>query len=596
MSGETPYIVPEFEITKKKDLFSGVKGLSGDPNQNHMRKSLLLTLSALGLASGLFAQTLMTNDGATLIVEAGATLTIQGGLENINGGIINNDGTIDVQGNFTNSATFDGADVNTVIFSGNTNANVTSGGAVFHHVTMNKTAADINLQDDMTLKGTLTFQADNNQINVGANDLVLQNAGSVTSYDNNEFVVTGDVGYMRKQGLDASETQVFPVGNTSTTYNPATVAANGGHTGDVISVRVTDNLYLDGLAETDPATEAAANAMWDITEGTGGGSDVNLTLQWAVSDQLPNFPTEVGISRHDGSNWDMLETQVSAPVGADPRTQVRNNVTSFGAFAVGGEPVGHALAMSMKIFLQGAYSGGTMTDILRDSMLIPEDEPYAGTPYNYAHEGFGGDESVNASVFTPTGNNAIVDWVHIQLRDQSNPATVLATKSALVQRDGDIVDLDGVSPLSIYGLADGSYHIAVRHRNHLGIRTASAQALTNTPLVYNFTTGLGQVFDDGTVTTNEAMADLGGGVFGLWAGNASNNDNTRYNGSGSDRNAILQEVGITAPNNVLLNQYHICDVNMNTNVRYNGSNNDRNAILAIVGITSPNNVITEHLD
>jgi hypothetical protein len=566
-----------------------------------MMRQFLLTVCVVALAaSGMFAQTIVKNDGAMFVIEPGATVYIQGGLENVNGGTIDNDGTIEIEGDFVNSATFDGTNENTVIFSGSTASNITSGGAVFHHVNIDKDAAvDVNLMDNMSVKGILTFVADNNKVNIGANDLTITNTGTIASFDANDYVVTDDVGYLRMQGLDAAETFIFPVGNDNATYNPATIAANGGHTGDVFSVRVRDNLYIDGLAETEPATEAAVNAMWDITEGTVGGSDVNITLQWAGSDELPDFPAEVGISRHDGSNWDMLAANIGAPVGTDPYTRTRNNVTSFSAFAVGGEPVGHALALSLKTFLQGGYSGGLISDALRSGSLIPTAEPYEGAPYNYAHVGFGGDETVDASVFTPTGNDAIADWVLIELRDQTTPSIILASKSALIQRDGDIVDLDGVSPLQIHGLADGTYHIGINHRNHLGIRTATAQALSNTPLALDFTTNLALAFDDPGIpappTGNNPMKTLSTGIYGLWAGDANASKNVIYNGGSSDRVAILNAVGNTTPSAILPNIYSIFDVNMNGEVKYNGSGADRVFILnEVVGSSSPSKIIAGH--
>lgn len=562
-----------------------------------MTKKSLLTLCFVALfCSGMLAQTLLKNDGAMLVVEPGATLVIQGGLENVNGGTIDNDGTIEVHGNFLNSATWTGGDPNTLIFAGSSSANVTSGGAVFHHVQMNKASGgNINLMDNMTVGGTLTFNADNNKVILGPNDLIIQNAGSIASFDNNEFVVTDDVGYLRKEGLDASETFTFPVGATTSTYNPATIAANGGHTGDVFSVRVIENLYLDGLAETDQATSGAVDAMWDITEGTPGGSDVNITLQWAGSDELPDFPALVGVSRHDGSNWDLLHSQIGAPSGADPYTRTRNNVTSFSAFAVGGESVAHALAMNIKTFLQGAYNAGLMRDDLRTGSLIPQDEPYTGAPYNYNHTAFGGGESVDASVFTPTGDNAIVDWVVVELRDATTPTTILASKSALIQRDGDIVDLDGVSPLLIAGLPDGNYHIAVKHRNHLGIRTASAQALSIAPLAYNFSTSLAQAYDNPGITSNDAMVNMGSDVFGMWGGDVNSSANVVYNGANSDRVAILSAVGVTTPGVILPSVYAAEDVNLNGETKYNGAGADRLFILnQVVGASTPGKIITAH--
>ena len=80
---------------------------------------------------------------------------------------------------------------------------------------------------------------------------------------------------------------------------------------------------------------------------------------------------------------------------------------------------------------------------------------------------------------TNTDDN-IVDWVFIELRDANNSATVVETQSALLQRDGNVVDAaDGVSNVCFSGLASPTVFVSVRHRNHLGAMAASAVTLTN---------------------------------------------------------------------------------------------------------------------
>ena len=85
-----------------------------------------------------------------------------------------------------------------------------------------------------------------------------------------------------------------------------------------------------------------------------------------------------------------------------------------------------------------------------------------------------------ATVFGVTGNNAIVDWIFIEIRDQNDPTQIVATRSALLQRDGDIVDIDGYSLLQIPSirLFTDSAYIAIRYRNHFGVRTNSPVALS----------------------------------------------------------------------------------------------------------------------
>jgi hypothetical protein len=64
---------------------------------------------------------------------------------------------------------------------------------------------------------------------------------------------------------------------------------------------------------------------------------------------------------------------------------------------------------------------------------------------------------------------------------------VVSTKSALLQADGDIVGMDGVSAVSFNNVTSGSYYVAIRHRNSVGFRTQNSIALTSTTLLLNFT-------------------------------------------------------------------------------------------------------------
>lgn len=130
-----------------------------------------------------------------------------------------------------------------------------------------------------------------------------------------------------------------------------------------------------------------------------------------------------------------------------------------------------------KVVLQSSYdvNTGLMSDDLKT--ILPLQEPYSGRP-SFTHINGGGNETINATVLNVTGNNAISDWMFIELRSKNNPLTVLATRSALLQRDGDLVDIDGVNPLR-FKIASDSFYLGVRHRNHLGFRTLNKIALNN---------------------------------------------------------------------------------------------------------------------
>ncbi len=131
--------------------------------------------------------------------------------------------------------------------------------------------------------------------------------------------------------------------------------------------------------------------------------------------------------------------------------------------------------LQIKIGLEGPFETTTMRDDLRNQ--LPVTEPFTASP-NFTHVGAGGGESILSEALTNTGNDAIVDWVFVELRDPINTNQVLATRSALLQKDGDVVDVDGVSPLA-FRVLSGDYHVVVRHRDHVGVMTGAVKSLGN---------------------------------------------------------------------------------------------------------------------
>jgi len=148
--------------------------------------------------------------------------------------------------------------------------------------------------------------------------------------------------------------------------------------------------------------------------------------------------------------------------------------------------------VATKLLLQGSYNTGTglMNDNLRALGFLPQNEPF--TSLGFTHTGPGGGEATLSSIFDVIGADAIIDWVFLELRDAALPSTVVATRAALLQSDGDVVDLDGVSAVLFPGVLDGSYYLSVKSRNHLGVMSSMTISLTSQPnVVYDFTQEIG---------------------------------------------------------------------------------------------------------
>jgi large repetitive protein len=256
--------------------------------------------------------------------------------------------------------------------------------------------------------------------------------------------------------------------------------------------------------------------------------------------------------------------------------------------------------LSPKVILQGAFdpATGLMWDSLRAHNYIPATEPYSSAPYNtaFTHMGGGGGETVASPsmVFGLTGNNAIVDWVFVELRDRNNSSNVLYTRAALLQRDGDIVDVDGVSPLCFNGLSDNWFYIAVRHRNHLGVMTATPRELLPSGTVVDFRSGTEPEFSFGNTLANGynytglAQKQLTIGTRGLWAGNVDMDNKVKYQAGAADRSALLAAV-LNYPGNIFYEYnfdfafgYLNADVDLSGKSKYQGTQSDRSLILGFM--------------
>lgn len=149
--------------------------------------------------------------------------------------------------------------------------------------------------------------------------------------------------------------------------------------------------------------------------------------------------------------------------GAGERT-----ATSFDG---GGAPILHieyrmGICISPKVFLQGPYNGTDMNADLSTASLLPVTEPYSALGHSVQNTGV----AMSSSATSLTGNDKIVDWVLVELRNPST--TIIASTAALLQKDGDVVGMDGTSFVYFEEVIPGNYYIVVQHRNHLGVMTA----------------------------------------------------------------------------------------------------------------------------
>lgn len=230
--------------------------------------------------------------------------------------------------------------------------------------------------------------------------------------------------------------------------------------------------------------------------------------------------------------------------------------------------------LHVRAFLQGPYSGvtGLMADSLRRHGVLPLAEPYSamGLP--------GGGEVTTAMVFATGGADAIVDWVHLELRGSSDATVLVQARNALLQADGDIVDVDGLSPVAFAALP-GSYYIILQHRNHLGVMGLDPLALTTAPALLDLTSA-------STANYGSAAQASQDGMQALWTGDVNGDGIVKYTGAGNDRDVVLFAIGGSVPTATVAG-YAVTDVNLDGTTKYTGANNDRDPMLQTIGGAVP---------
>ncbi len=313
------------------------------------------------------------------------------------------------------------------------------------------------------------------------------------------------------------------------------------------------------------------------------------TLFQATGDALRTVPYSTSAWTPAAcTDWDDHDIDISAFDGGDVIFRfVAINAFGNWFYLDNVQVESNGVKVALKLMLEGPYDPATdrMRDNLRVANQIPLTEPY--TALGFAQAGNGGGETINAGVLTTAGDNAIVDWVQLQLRNSATPATVVATRCALVQRDGDVVDKDGVSPVTFLA-GPGSYHVAARHRNHMGAMTAASVPLTGSATVVDLSA-------NGTATFGTEATKAIDGLRALWAGNVLVDGKLQYTGDGNDRDPILTAIGGSVPTITSAVGYHQSDVNLDGVVKYVGDANDRDPILQNIGGTVPTNTRLQQL-
>jgi hypothetical protein len=359
--------------------------------------------------------------------------------------------------------------------------------------------------DEGTLDLNGNYLATWGTININDGGILIVDHNSHLAIHENEILNVNNGGLLQIEGSAGSPASILKrfAGTYSFNVNSGgTISAEYGEFTDMN----LNGVYVSADAIVDPAH--AFNYC------TFGASTSGYATKLIVNNNQNLVSTGVNFPTSDGTQYNVWKALSSSG------TITFNNATGdFAGPEFEYDPTDGIhwgptdLTVGLTAILEGPYNGINMNTDLNTLGLIPNNQPFNSNPAaNWYYTGSEAVASIPANV---------VDWVLVQIRDASDASTalgnVVAEQAAFILNDGSIVDLDGASNLEFSGVtySNGLYPV-VYHRNHLGAISSVNMVRSGGIFEYDFTQSGAAYFNTGAGTKN-----LGGGVFGLFGGDAS---------------------------------------------------------------------------
>lgn len=309
---------------------------------------------------------------------------------------------------------------------------------------------------------------------------------------------------------------------------------------------IRSNILMDNGIDISIRSQYALNSNYNLFYRSNGGPFARLdntsynnlsAYQAANSNEInslygdPQFVDLAGYDFHLQTNSPAINTGDPSNPGMEAYT---GSAPEIGAYETE-----RGIEINVRVMLEGAYDSGTglMHDELRQRNNLPVANPWTLT------------SNIPASAYAITGNNALVDWVLVELRDPNDLSVLLYTDSGLLQRDGDLVDYDGITPVTIDWSLPGSFYVVIKQKNHLPVMTPTPLTVINNQVNYDCTTAnsySGNAFGQKQITPNFWVAFAGDG-----------ND---------DRDINAQDNALWAQESGMFDVYSAFDHNMNGDV------------------------------
>jgi len=471
-------------------------------------------------------------------IQSGSYLFVKGNFSNT-GGTITNDGKIEVQGNFVNSATYTStASGDSLILSGSGQDTLTGGGSAINYLTINKSTN----ADTVRLGGTTKLNTKLDFLSGGfTTDPVLHPSYTILS------PATATYNFAAGKEIAGSVTRTGWTAGTAYIFNQPnmTVATNGGTAPTSLTVTM-----VPGSAGGNPSqNEREVERKFLFSQTGGTGFTANVSFPYVTSELNTNTEANLVPWELNSAEWDARLTPVTRNVSSHFVTTTGIASADLALEWKLADPV---YTFNVTAFLRGPWNGTSMNTSLNSGGVIPLSQPYNTSPFNYT-----GTESVPS-----IPNSSIVDWVLVEHRKPASglpadatSATITGRQAAFLLSNGNVVTLDGVTPLSFTITKQGSAFIVVRHRNHLGVMSNAIPSNTAGTFANNYSVLANSYMAPGA--SSSPLVLLSGGVkYGLWPGDANKSGGV----NATDISAVKLAIAASATG------YVVSDINLSNSI------------------------------
>lgn len=295
---------------------------------------------------------LMTNDNVGITIQSGVQLTVQGDIQNQNTTVIDNNGIIDLSGNWQNDAVTNcfGTSQGTVILNGANQSISGTSSTTFNNLLLQGSGTK-TLLTDISCGGN--YAAPAGILDIG-NVVLALNTNAVAISNSSANAISSGLGYIVSETADNSSKimwsinnvlgqHIIPFGNASGTKIPLIFNLTSGNAGDVTFSTYATNANNLPLPVT-PAlvthvrnnngNDNSANTVdrfWQI-DATGSPT-ASLTFSYANTENAVNGNSNMVAQRwvNPTSGWASPQAGQSNPTA---QSVLITNVTAFGPWAV----------------------------------------------------------------------------------------------------------------------------------------------------------------------------------------------------------------------------------------------------------------------